>query len=66
MAFFRSSKDTVFAGICGGMAEHLGWSVTGLRIVFVLFTLCGFPVLLPLYIAVWLISPRAAIKRPWD
>ena len=32
---FRSKKDRVIAGVCGGIAEYLGISSTLVRILFV-------------------------------
>jgi phage shock protein C len=37
--FTRSKSDKVFAGICGGLARHLGWNVSPLRILVVIVSL---------------------------
>ena len=37
----RSRTHRVIAGVCGGIAEHYGWSVGLVRFLFVLFGLMG-------------------------
>ena len=39
MKLTRSTNHAVFAGICGGLAEHLGWSPFRLRMAWVLATI---------------------------
>jgi phage shock protein PspC (stress-responsive transcriptional regulator) len=38
MKLCRSENDHMIAGVCGGLAEHLGWSPSRLRGVWVLAT----------------------------
>jgi phage shock protein C len=54
----RSRKDAILGGVCGGIADYLGWSSTGTRIVYVLVSLCstGFPGTI-VYIVLWLLLP---------
>ena len=44
----RSSTDKVVAGVCGGLAEWLGWDVTVVRLVYVLVSIfsAGFPAMI--------------------
>ena len=35
----RSRKERMIAGVCGGLAEYLGWDPTLVRIVYVLATI---------------------------
>ena len=55
----RSSSQAMIGGVCAGIAEHFGWSVTGTRIVYVILSLLSvaFPCIL-VYIILWLILPR--------
>lgn len=55
----RSSKEKMFAGILGGVADYLGWDVTILRIVYVLGTVFTsiFPGVI-IYIVLWLLMPE--------
>jgi len=33
----KSKKDKMLAGVCGGLAEYLGWDPTIVRILFIIF-----------------------------
>jgi phage shock protein PspC (stress-responsive transcriptional regulator) len=33
----KSRKDKMLAGVCGGLAEYLGWDPTIVRILFIIF-----------------------------
>lgn len=56
----RSSSNAMIGGVCAGIAEHFGWSVTGTRVVYVLISLlsAAFPGIL-VYIILWLVLPRS-------
>jgi phage shock protein C len=53
----RRRSDRVFAGVCIGLAEHFGISVTVVRLGFVLSALFSGGVAVLLYIALWLAMP---------
>ena len=36
-ALTRSRRNKLIGGVCGGIAEHFGWSVTATRVAYVLF-----------------------------
>lgn len=57
----KRSHDHIIAGVCGGLAEALGWDYSRTRIVYLLLTLlsAAFPGLL-LYIALWFLMPPPA------
>ena len=57
-ALRRSRKHRVLAGVCGGLAEWLGWDVTLVRILYVLVSIfsAGFPGILA-YIILWVVMP---------
>ena len=60
----RSRRHRWIAGVCGGIAERLGWSPWVVRILFVLG---GFLPVLPgavVYLVLWLILPLAPPERP--
>ena len=48
----------MIAGVCGGLANYLGWDATKLRIVYVVLSLLSvaFPGLL-VYILLWIVMP---------
>lgn len=54
----RSRSHRILAGVCGGLAEWLGWSVTGVRVLYVVLSLvsAGFPGIL-VYIILWIVMP---------
>ncbi len=54
----RSSTDKVVAGVCGGLANWLGWDVTAVRLVYVLVSIfsAGFPGFL-VYLILWAAMP---------
>ena len=54
------SRDRVIAGVCGGLAEWLGWSANRVRIAYVILSIlsAAFPGIL-VYIALWFLMPEA-------
>jgi phage shock protein PspC (stress-responsive transcriptional regulator) len=55
----RSRNNSIIAGVCGGIAEHFGWSVTATRVVYVLASVlsAAFPGII-VYLVLWLVLPR--------
>ena len=55
----RSREHRILGGVCGGIAEWLGWSPTTVRILFVLVSLlsAAFPGIL-IYLLLWLFMPE--------
>jgi phage shock protein C len=55
----RSRDQRMIAGVCGGIAEWLGWSPTLVRVLYVLVSVlsAGFPGIL-VYIALWILMPE--------
>ena len=51
----RSSTDTVFSGVCGGLAEHTGVESMLWRVGFIALTVMGPGI--PLYLLLWLLVP---------
>ncbi len=56
----RSRDDRWIAGICGGIAEHTGVDVTLIRLLLVIATILGAGSLVLIYLACWVIIPRAS------
>ena len=54
----RSRKHRILGGVCGGLAEWLGWNVTLVRFLFVAVSLIsvGFPGTI-VYIILWIVTP---------
>ena len=58
MPVLRSRDDRMIAGVCGGLAKALGWSPTGVRILYVIVSVlsAAFPGILA-YIILWAVMP---------
>jgi phage shock protein PspC (stress-responsive transcriptional regulator) len=59
MPLYRSKKDAIIAGVCGGLAESLGWNPTMVRLLYVIISLASaaFPGVL-VYLILWIAMPR--------
>ena len=53
----RSSKDAVIGGVCGGLAEYLGFDSVLVRLAFIFFAVFnGFGIVL--YLVLWIVLPE--------
>jgi len=54
----RSDRFKVIGGVCGGIAEFLGWDVTIVRLLYIIISIASaaFPGIL-VYIILWIIMP---------
>jgi phage shock protein C len=59
MPLHRSTKNSMIAGVCGGIAEWLGWDVTLVRLGYILVSIlsAAFPGIL-VYVILWALMPR--------
>ncbi|MFG3617896.1 PspC domain-containing protein [Nocardia sp. NPDC047654] len=55
--FARSAHDKWIAGVCGGIAEYLGWNANVVRLLFVVSCLLPGPQFI-LYLVLWLLMPK--------
>ncbi|KTD18904.1 PspC domain-containing protein [Legionella jordanis] len=53
---YRSRKEKMIAGVCGGMAEYFGIDPTFVRLLFVVCVLLGGSAILA-YLILWLVVP---------
>jgi phage shock protein PspC (stress-responsive transcriptional regulator) len=55
----RSSSNRIIAGVCGGIAEWLGWSPTTVRVLYVVVSILSvaFPGIL-VYLILWIAMPQ--------
>ena len=60
MPLYRSRRNSIFGGVCGGIAEWLGWSPAWVRFLYVVVSVlsAGFPGTL-VYIILWIVVPKA-------
>lgn len=65
MPLLRSQRHRMIAGVCGGIADSLGWDPTLVRILYVLVSIisAAFPGIL-VYIILWIVMPDESEWRP--
>ena len=53
------SNNRVLAGVCGGLAEWLGWDIALVRLLYLFISIfsAGFPGILA-YIILWIVMPE--------
>ena len=57
MNMYRCRDNKVVAGVCGGMAQHLGWSPFRLRVIWVLATIFTVFAGIIVCLALWFLMP---------
>lgn len=55
---YRSKKDRIFGGVCGGIAEYVDADSTVIRLLWVLITLFSMGFGLLAYLLSWIIIPE--------
>ena len=60
MPLYRSRRNSMIAGVCGGLAEWLGWSPTWVRLLYIVISILSvaFPGII-VYIILWVVMPKA-------
>ena len=55
----RSSSDYLIGGVCGGLAQWLGWDPTLVRVLYVALSVfsAAFPGIL-VYVIMWIVVPE--------
>ena len=68
---YRSRDNSMIAGVCGGIAQHLGWSPFRLRVIWALATIFTAFAGLIVYLALWFLMPKSpanfepAVLQAW-
>jgi phage shock protein PspC (stress-responsive transcriptional regulator) len=57
--FYRDPENAILGGVATGISAYLGWDVTWVRIALVALVLIGWGTMIPIYLVVWLIAPKA-------
>jgi phage shock protein PspC (stress-responsive transcriptional regulator) len=59
MPLYRSRKHKIIAGVCGGLADWLGWDPTLVRILYIVISIASvaFPGILA-YVILWMVMPK--------
>lgn len=62
MPLYRSRRNAILAGVCGGLAEWLGWSPTWVRLLYVLVSIlsAAFPGAI-VYVILWIVIPKSPL-----
>jgi phage shock protein PspC (stress-responsive transcriptional regulator) len=55
----RSRDQRIIAGVCGGIAEWLGWNASLVRVLYVILSIASaaFPGIL-IYLILWILMPE--------
>ena len=62
---YRSGRNKIIAGICGGFSEYLQIDVTIIRVILVIVFLITFGFIIIAYLILWIIIPRNP-KHEWN
>jgi phage shock protein C len=59
MPLYRSRQHKLIAGVCGGLAEWLGWDPTVVRVLYVVLSIASvaFPGVIA-YVILWMVMPK--------
>ena len=63
--WYRSRRGKRIAGVCAGLAEEFGISVTVLRLAFLLSALMGIGTGLVIYLVLWVVMPYRSSETEW-
>jgi phage shock protein C len=55
---YRSGRERILGGVCGGLGEYLNIDPTVVRLIWVISTLASFGLGILAYIIAWIIIPR--------
>ena len=61
---YRSGKNRILGGVCGGIGEYLDTDPTVIRLIWIIFTLISLGIGIIAYILAWIIIPRNP-KHKW-
>jgi phage shock protein C len=64
--FVRPRAGRKIAGVCQGLANHLGWDVTILRVITVVLAVLTFPLGVIAYFIFWLVVPEEPLVYSSD
>ena len=55
---YRSKKERILGGVCGGLAEHIDVDPSIIRLVWIVVTLVSIGLGIIIYLAAWIIVPE--------
>lgn len=62
-AFYRSRRHRIIAGVCGAIAQRLGFPSLGIRIIAVAIVIIGTTFVMPIYLWMWVAFPPEPIEN---
>jgi phage shock protein C len=59
MPLYRSRRNRILGGVCGGLADWLGWSPFAVRVLYIIGSILSvaFPGAI-VYIILWIVMPN--------
>ena len=63
--WYRSRRGKRIAGVCAGLAEEFGISVTVLRLAFLIGALVGGGTGVVIYLVLWVVMPYRSREEEW-
>ncbi|HVE71637.1 MAG TPA: PspC domain-containing protein [Thermoanaerobaculia bacterium] len=62
MPLYRSRRNSMIAGVCGGLAEWLGWSPSWVRLLYIIISILSvaFPGII-VYVILWIVMPKSPL-----
>lgn len=61
---YRSNRNRMFAGVCGGLGDFFGVDPTLVRLLFVAGALLGLGSFVLIYLAMFVIVPEEPLSQP--
>lgn len=58
---YRSRKDKMLAGVCGGLADYFAMDSSWMRLIFILFLILGGSAIL-VYSVMWMVVPKEPLN----
>jgi phage shock protein C len=59
MGLYRSRRSRILGGVCGGIAEWVGWRPFTVRLLYCALSIPSVIVGPAAYVALWIVMPRA-------
>lgn len=57
------SKNKKIAGVCAGVAEHFGWNVRNVRLIWFILAILGVGSPVLFYLILWILMPNGSVAR---
>lgn len=57
------SKNKKIAGVCAGVAEHFGWNVRNVRLIWSILAVLGVGSPVLFYLILWFLMPNGSVAR---